>query len=70
MLRFLSEHRKPWPPPPDTAFLVEDFTIPREIDVDIMAIEFLSVDDPAFLVHYASDVEIHNALSLPGTPVP
>ena len=66
---FLAEHRKPWPPPHNTEFLVEDFTIPHEIDVDVMAIEFLSVDDPAFLVHYASDSEIHSALSLAGAPV-
>jgi hypothetical protein len=34
-----------------------------------MSIEFLSVDDPAFLVDYASDAEIHAALAVAGSPV-
>ena len=36
----------------------------RKIDVDVMVIEFLSVADPAFLVDYASDAEIHLRLLL------
>jgi len=34
-----------------------------------MVIEFLSVADPAFLVDYASDAEIHAALAVAGSPV-
>jgi hypothetical protein len=34
-----------------------------------MSIEFWSVDDPAFLVDYASDAEIHAALAVAGSPV-
>lgn len=62
--------RQPWPPPSDEAHLIGDFALPKEIDVDVMSIEFLSVDDPAFVIHYASDVEIHAALGAAGSPVP
>ena len=62
--------RKSWPPPSDEVHLIGDFTIPKEIDVDVTKIEFLSVDDPAFVIHYASDVEIHAALGVAGSPVP
>lgn len=61
--------RKSWPPPSDELHLIGDFAIPKEIDVDVTAIEFLSVDDPAFVIHYASDAEIHAALAVPGSPV-
>ena len=62
--------RKSWPPALDKGFLVEDYDIPKEvIDVNLMEIEFLSEDDPAFFIHYASDTEIHAALAVAGSPV-
>ena len=62
--------RKPWPPPSDELHLIGDFAIPHEIDVDVTTIEFLSIDDPAFVIHYALDAEIHAALGVVGSPVP
>lgn len=64
--------RKVWPPArKDEVFLVEDYDMPNDVvDVNLMKIEFLSVDDPAFFIHYASDAEIHTALALAGSPVP
>ena len=62
--------QKSWPPPSDKLHLIGDFAIPEEIDVDVTTIEFLSVDDPAFVIHYASDAEIHAALAVAGSPVP
>lgn len=44
--------------------------IPKEIDVDALAVEFCTVDDSAFLIHYASDAEIHVTLGLAGSTVP
>ncbi|CAB9505796.1 expressed unknown protein [Seminavis robusta] len=63
------QQRKPWPPPSNELFLLDDYIIPKNIDVAVMSIEFLSVDDPAFLVDYASDAEFHAALALAGSPV-
>ena len=61
--------KKAWPPQDgDTKpFVVDDFNVP--IDVDLTQIEFLSLDDPAFFFIYASDIEIHTALGVPGAPV-
>ena len=64
------KHRKPWPPASDEVFFVEDYDIPKSVHVDLREIEFLSDDDPAFFIHYASDTEIHAALALAGSPVP
>jgi hypothetical protein len=65
--------KKPWPPPSNELVRITDYAIPPEIDVDVLAIEFLSMDDDdddrSFLIHYASDAEIHVALGLPGSPV-
>lgn len=33
------------PPPSDKLSLIGDCTIPKEIDVDVTTIEFLSIDD-------------------------
>jgi hypothetical protein len=56
------QSRRPQPPPSNNIVSIEDYNILDEIDVDVMQIDFLSVDEPAFLVHYASDAEIHTAL--------
>ncbi|KAL3902238.1 MAG: hypothetical protein SGARI_005933, partial [Bacillariaceae sp.] len=64
------KYRKPWPPASDEIFLIEDFDIPKSVDVDLRKIEFLSRDDPAFFIHYASDAEIHASLAVAGSPVP
>lgn len=64
------KRRKQWPPASEEIFLVDDYDIPSEVDVDLRKIEFLSVDDPVFFIHYASDIEIHAALALAGSPVP
>ena len=66
---FPVQQPKPWPPPSKVPFFIGDYSLPKKIDVDVMSIKFLSVNDPAFLVDYASDDEIHAALAVTGSPV-
>lgn len=56
-------------PPPAGSFLLSHFQPPSIPDFDLEKLEFLSDDDPAVFIDYASDADIHAVCGLAGSPV-